>query len=253
MPDPRHAGLPGFVPEWSVPAGICAWQTHRGEGDMPYGGFNLGHHVGDDPASVAQNRTRLLDVIPGEPVWLNQVHGTRVLSLPHQEDGPPPEADAVMTTEKGVVCAIMTADCLPVLMTDRAGKVVGAAHAGWRGLAAGVLEALVHDMTTQARVKPDELLAWLGPAIGPDAFEVGAEVRDAFIALLPENETSFSPAAHGKWLADLPALATKKLNQLGVVEITPSNCCTFSQPDRFYSYRRDQVTGRMASMIWINP
>lgn len=256
MPEPRV--LPGFVPEWPLPPGVSAWQSTRGEGELPYGGFNLGSHVGDAPELVQANRHRLLVQLPAPPIWLNQVHGTRVLELPHTSLEASPEADAVMTQTPGVVCAVMTADCLPVLLSDKGGRVVGAAHAGWRGLAAGVLEALVGSMTARIQATPDELVAWLGPAIGPDAFEVGDDVREAFIALNAENHQYFKQASTAragkasKWLANLPGLASAKLQAMGVREITQSGLCTYTQADQFYSYRRDNVTGRMASMIWIN-
>jgi YfiH family protein len=158
-----------------------------------------------------------------------------------------------MTIMPGVVCAVMTADCLPVLLADKAGRVVGAAHAGWRGLAAGVLEALVHKMTERVNALPQDLVAWLGPAIGSEAFEVGDDVREAFIGLNPLNKACFKPGATGKWLADLSAIAAAKLQGMGVSSITPSGFCTYTQAERFYSFRRDQVTGRMATMIWIKP
>ena len=249
MPD----AVPGFVPDWPLPSGIEAWQTCRGTGPMPYGGFNLGQHVGDDPSAVAFNRNQLLKVVPTQPLWLNQVHGTRVLELPMREGGGSIEADAVMTTAPDVVCAVMTADCLPVLLADKAGRVVGAAHAGWRGLAAGVLEALIHKMTASVNALPQDLVAWLGPAIGPTAFEVGNDVRDTFVSLDPLNHLYLKPGAADKWLADLSAIATAKLQAIGVSSITPSDCCTYAQSERFYSFRRDQVTGRMATMIWIKP
>lgn len=245
--------VPGFVPDWHLPSGVEAWQTCRGIGPMPYGGFNLGQHVGDDPAMVTANRNHLLAVLPAQPVWLNQVHGTRVLELPTASNEVSLEADAVMTNAPGVVCAVMTADCLPVLLADKAGRVVGAAHAGWRGLAAGVLEALVHKMTASVHGQPEDLLAWLGPAIGPAVFEVGDDVRDAFVSLDAANGTYFKSGAAGKWLADLPGIATAKLTAMGLSTITPSGCCTYTQSDRFYSFRRDQVTGRTATMIWIKP
>jgi len=250
MPD-RQAGVPGFVPDWDVPSGVKAWQTCRGTGPDPYGGFNLGQHVGDDPAAVAANRNALLSIVPTQPVWLTQVHGTRVLELPQTDLEASPEADAVMTTTPGVVCAVMTADCLPVLLTDRAGSIVGAAHAGWRGLADGVLEALVNQMVQKVEVQASDLLAWLGPAIGPAAFEVGDDVQQAFVAQDPAYSQHFQPGVAGKWLADLPALAAAKLRAMGVNSITQSNLCTYTDEERFYSYRRDNVTGRMATMIWI--
>jgi YfiH family protein len=249
MPD----DVPGFVPDWHLPSGVEAWQTCRGIGPMPYGGFNLGQHVGDDPAMVAANRNHLLAVLPAQPVWLDQVHGTRVLELPTARNDVSLEADAVMTNAPGVVCAVMTADCLPVLLADKAGRVIGAAHAGWRGLAAGVLEALVDKMTASVHGQPEDLLAWLGPAIGSAAFEVGDDVRDAFVSLDAANGTYFKSGAAGKWLADLPGIATAKLRAMGLSTITPSGCCTYTQSDRFYSFRHDQVTGRTATMIWIKP
>lgn len=252
MPD-TQSGVPGFKPVWSLPAGVQAWQTTRGSGDHPYGGFNLGTHVGDDPARVAANRQQLLKHLPTQPFWLDQVHGIRVVELTAEEPAGAIEADAVMTRVPGKVCAVMTADCLPVLLTDKAGRVVGAAHAGWRGLAEGVLEALVVSMCASIQCAPADLLAWLGPAIGPDAFEVGDEVREAFVALDSDNTACFKPGLAGKWLADLPGLACAKLQALGVREIKRSGLCTYSQPSHFYSYRRDHVTGRMASMIWITP
>jgi YfiH family protein len=245
-------GVPGFVPDWRLPSGVKAWQTCRGTGILPYGGFNLGQHVGDDPDAVAAHRAQLLQIAPAQPVWLNQVHGTRVLKLPIRDEGST-EADAVMTRVPGEVCAVMTADCLPVLFADKAGRVVGAAHAGWRGLAAGVLEALVDDMTDSVNGHPQDLLAWLGPAIGPAAFEVGDDVYETFVSLNSSNSLYFSSGKAGKWLADLPAIAAAKLRAIGISSITSSNCCTYTDSERFYSYRRDQVTGRMATMIWIQP
>lgn len=243
----------GFVPAWSLPDGVKAWQSTRGEGPLPYGGFNLGGHVGDDPGAVQANRQRLQSVLPHQPVWLEQVHGTRVITLTGSEASVTPIGDAVMTTTPGVVCAVMTADCLPVLLADRLGRVVGAAHAGWRGLAEGVLEALVDQMMRHAHVHPTDLRAWLGPAIGPDAFEVGDDVREAFLAQSADHARCFRPqsGASGKWLADLPGLARQKLEGLGIQSVTASDGCTYHSPD-FYSYRREKITGRMASMIWID-
>ena len=245
--------LPGFTPDWPLPMGVKAWQSTRGEGGLPYGGFNLGMHVGDDPLAVLANRQRLQTIVPSQPVWLEQVHGTHVVTLNGADDPLAPTGDAVMTTTPGVVCAIMTADCLPVLMADQQGRIVGAAHAGWRGLAAGVLDSLVAGMCRLAQETPVNLTAWLGPAIGPTAFEVGREVRDAFLTQSPDHAVCFSPRADhpGKWLADLPQLATQKLNRLGVTAVTDSNCCTY-RASEYYSYRREKITGRMASMIWID-
>lgn len=251
MPD-IQSGVPGFEPVWSLPASVRAWQTTRGLGKLPYGGFNLGTHVGDDSARVAANRQQLLPLIPAQPLWLDQVHGTQVLELTTETTTGPIKADAVMTRIPGKVCAVMTADCLPVLITDKAGRVVGAAHAGWRGLAGGVLETLVNRMCECIQCAPSDILAWLGPSIGPDAFEVGDDVLQVFETLDSTNRAYFKQAVAGKWLADLPALACAKLQAMGVKDVTQSGLCTYTQTARFYSYRRDQVTGRMASMIWID-
>lgn len=249
---PNVRGVPGFAPAWPLPDRVRAWQTTRGIGAPPYGGFNLGAHVGDDPGAVQANRAHLTPaILPKPPVWLSQVHGIRVLTLTGNESPlTAPEADAVMTTVPGQVCAIMTADCLPVLIADREGRVVGAAHAGWRGLAAGVLEALVEGMSALGQVQARDLLVWLGPAIGPTAFEVGDDVRRTFLAQSPAHASGFQAQAAGKWLADLSALARQKLAALGVTAVTDSGVCTYTSAD-FYSYRREKVTGRMASMIWI--
>jgi YfiH family protein len=213
----------------------------------PWASLNLGDHVGDDPAHVAANRARLRQQLPAEPGWLKQVHSVRVVELGRETHS---EADASFTRQAAQVCTVLTADCLPVLFCDRAGSVVAAAHAGWRGLADGVLEATVAAM----QVPPDEVLAWMGAAIGPQAFEVGDEVRQAFAGRHPEAAAAFLPGSKpGKWLADIYRLARIRLNRIGVQAIYGGGRCTFSEPDRFYSYRRDGVTGRMASLIWLEP
>ena len=248
----HFAKLPVFEPEWTLPAGVRALQTECGQGSGPYGGFNLGDHVGDDPASVAHRRCQLSQVIAADPVWLQQVHGTRVVRLDQESVAESPQADAAMTQQRGIACAIMTADCLPVLVADRQARVVGAAHAGWRGLAAGVLESLVAAMTALPGVHPEDLTVWLGPAIGPSAFEVGSDVRDIFTGRDAANGSYFTPHPEvtGKYLADLPALARRRLQRLGIEDVTASELCTVSLPDRFYSYRRQSLTGRMATLIW---
>ncbi|OZA28491.1 MAG: multi-copper polyphenol oxidoreductase [Hydrogenophilales bacterium 17-64-11] len=216
-----------------------------GVSQAPWASLNLGDHVGDDPARVAANRTRLRERLPAEPGWLRQVHSARVVELGRDTER---EADASFTRQVGEACAVLTADCLPVLFCDRAGSVVAAAHAGWRGLAGGVLEAAVAAM----QVPPDEILAWMGAAIGPQAFEVGDAVREAFVGRHPEAAAAFVPQpAPGKWLADIYRLARIRLNRIGVQAIHGGGRCTFSEADSFYSYRRDGVTGRMASLIWL--
>lgn len=238
----------GWVPDWAVPAGVRAIQTERGEAGAsqpPFDAFNLADHVGDAPAAVAANRAALRAslALPAEPGWLRQVHGARVVALPA---GAGAEADAAWTDRPGVVCAVLTADCLPVLMTDDDGTVVAAAHAGWRGLAAGVLEATVAALP----VPPARLRAWLGPAIGPTAFEVGPEVRAAFLQQDRGDATAFRAGRGDRWWADLPVLARRRLLRCGVGRIDGGTWCTVSEPGRWYSHRRDGRSGRMASLIW---
>lgn len=251
------ADLPAFVPNWALPAGVKALQTECGiapQSAQRFGSFNLGDHVGDDPARVEAHRQRLATAIGATPLWLNQVHGTTVCRLDAFMADSRPQADAVMTQRRGLACAIMTADCLPVLMADRQGRVVGAAHAGWRGLAAGVLQALAGAMLNPLGMMPGDLRVWLGPAIGPKAFEVGPDVVGAFTCLDQGHRIHFEPhpESHGKYLADLPGLASDMLRRLGIDDITASDLCTVSLPERFYSYRRNPVTGRMASLIWLD-
>lgn len=242
-----------------LPAAVAALSTTRrgGVSGTPYddaaggGGLNLGTHVGDDPLAVAANRQRLRELLPAEPAWLRQVHGVRVIDAAGA--GPAaqaPEADASISTRPGVVCAIMTADCLPVLLADEDGRVVGAAHAGWRGLAAGVLQATVQAMREAGAGR---VLAWLGPAIGPREFEVGEDVVRAFAGFGTAAAAAFQPlpGAACKHLADLPALARLALAEAGVLEVAGGTHCTAGQQRDFYSFRRDGVTGRMASLIWI--
>jgi YfiH family protein len=239
-----------ILPDWPASPRVKSLMTTRkgGVSSAPWSSFNLGDHVGDDPGHVAANRERLRQQLPAEPGWLKQVHSAHVVELGRDLDR---EADASYTRHTGQVCAVLTADCLPVLFCDRAGSVVAAAHAGWRGLAAGVLEATVAAM----RVPPEEVLAWMGAAIGPQAFEVGDDVRQAFIARYPEATVAFVPhpaSSPGKWLADIYELARIRLNHAGVQAIYGGGRCTFSEVDSFYSYRRDCVTGRMAALIWLS-
>jgi YfiH family protein len=246
-----------IFPNWSdAPANIGALTTLRqgGVSPPPYddgsggGGLNLGMHVGDRPEHVQRNRDLLQTLLPAQPIWLSQIHGATVVDA--AEAWGTPEADASVTTRRGVVCAIQTADCLPVLLSDTAGQVVGAAHAGWRGLAGGILENTVARMRDAGA---GEILAWLGPAIGPRQFEVGEEVRDAFAALDAATRTAFQPVVGqaGKYLADIYQLARFALARAGVTRVFGGDFCTVTDERRFYSYRRNRITGRMASLIWI--
>jgi YfiH family protein len=234
--------------KWPAPPNIRAGVSLRSGGVSGgrYASLNLGDHVGDRPAAVAENRRRLAGAcgLTDGPNWLEQVHGTTVVDLDGAWSGP---ADGAATARKGVACAVMTADCLPVLFCDRAGQRVGAAHAGWRGLAQGVLGNAVAAMGN----RPDELLAWFGPAIGPAAYEVGGEVREAFLARDTQAAGAFEANARGRWQADLYALARLELKRLGVHAIHGGNFCTHTDAKRFYSHRREAPCGRMASLIWI--
>lgn len=236
-----------YVPDWEVPANVRALQTTRigGISRAPWAGFNLGDHVGDDPAAVAANRAALCSHLPGEPRWLTQVHGT--VAVDAEKWPKMKEADAAYARQASRVCVVMTADCLPVLLCDRQGTTVAAAHAGWRGLLGGVLENTVAAM----QVAPGALLAWLGPAIGPRCFEVGEEVRQAFVAENPLAGLAFEPHDAGKWLCDIYLLARQRLQRMGVMAISGGDACTVTEADRYFSYRRDGVTGRMASLIWL--
>lgn len=218
---------------------------HGGVSTGPWQGLNLGDHVGDDPACVAANRNLLSSRVPAVPRWLSQVHGIAVFDADTDVAGVP-EADAAVAHAVGRVCVVMTADCLPVLLCDRAGDVVASAHAGWRGLQAGVLESTVAAM----KVAPSNLQAWLGPAIGPQSFEVGPEVRSAFVADDPAAAGAFADGSDGRYYADLYSLARQRLLRAGVPAIYGGDECTFRDQERFYSYRRDGVTGRMATLIW---
>ncbi|MBK1693405.1 hypothetical protein CKO09_01435 [Chromatium weissei] len=242
-------------PDWPAPPNVRAFSTTRSGGVSSgvFASLNLADHVGDAPADVVANRARLRTELnlPAEPCWLRQVHGCTIVtaSAAHQNC----EADGVLARQAGAVCAVMTADCLPLLLCDVHGTSVAAVHAGWRGLANGVIEAAV----TLLALPPQQILVWLGPAIGATAFEVGAEVREQFmtddsaaaLAFQTVTATSVTPP---RWRANLFLLARQRLQRLGIEQIYGGNDCTFSQPDRFFSYRRDGVTGRMASLIWLN-
>jgi YfiH family protein len=236
-------------PQWPAPATVRAAFTLRtgGVSDAPYDSLNLGAHVGDDPQRVRENRRRVLQRLglPAEPAWLEQVHGTAVAVL---DEGARGAADAVLTRAAGRVCTVQVADCLPVLFAARDGSAVAAAHAGWRGLAAGVLEATV----ARLAIAPAKLLAWLGPAISREHFEVGDEVRAAFLNRDAGAAAAFSANARGRWQCDLVALARRRLSALGVGAVGGGEWCTYADPARFFSFRRDGRCGRMAALIWLS-
>lgn len=238
-----------ILPDWPAPQHIKALTTTRfgGVSQKPYQDFNLGAHVGDNPLAVAQNRQILREQLSlrNEPLWLNQVHGNEIIQADITEKTTP-TADGSFTQKPNVVCTIMTADCLPILLCDRAGKQVAAIHGGWRSLAADIIDVALK----QFAIPGQEILAWLGPAIGPEVFEVGDEVRDMFIAQDPQAELAFIATKPGKWLCNIYLIARQHLNKRGVTAIYGGNFCTYAESDRFFSYRRDQTTGRMASMIW---
>jgi polyphenol oxidase len=238
--------VPGFAPDWSAPPNVRAWVTERGSAAR-YGSLNLATHVGDEPRAVAANRRALRSALalPAEPLWLEQVHGTRVLDLDREAVE---AADGAVTGQAGVACAVLTADCLPVLLCNRSGSRVGVAHAGWRGLLHGVLPAAVAAFGSSA----DELTAWLGPAIGPAAYEVGAEVRDAFVARAASAEGRFERNAGGRWQADLYGLARDALAAAGVRLVQGGGYCTFAETGRFFSHRRQAPCGRMATLVWLD-
>ncbi|WP_027778409.1 peptidoglycan editing factor PgeF [Paraburkholderia caledonica] len=264
-------------PAWNVAPRVRALVTTRdgGVSEPPFGrwrdgadqrgGLNLGMKSGDDPAAVAANRARLL-ALTGltEAAWLDQVHGARIVRAEDalgeaRASGAPAQADASVTDRAGIACVVMVADCMPVLLCDEAGRAVGAAHAGWRGLAAGIVEQTAQRVAELAGVQTGELHAYLGPCIGPESFEVGADVRDAFMNGTDESGRAATASAFvehprnaGKYLADLPALARLRLQRLGVTRIVGGDLCTVTQRERLYSYRRDRETGRMAALIWLD-
>lgn len=254
--------LEPLVPDWAAPDWVSAFATTRAGGVSagPWGlagghpgGLNLGVACGDEPAAVMENRARLRRLLPSAPIWLRQVHGRDVLRVERAPVGgaPAPVADAAVTASADCVLAIQTADCLPVLFADAQRRVVGAAHAGWRGLAGGVLESTIESMCAIG-ASAASLHAWIGPGIGPQAFEVGDDVRHAFTAGDEGAAVHFRAcAASGKWLADLPGLARRRLLAAGVVAIRESGLCTVGDPARFFSYRRDGQCGRMVSLIWV--
>ncbi|MCW8983522.1 MAG: peptidoglycan editing factor PgeF [Gammaproteobacteria bacterium] len=237
-----------ITPDWPAPGNIKAMMTTRdgGVSAPPFDSLNLGDHVGDLPEAVAQNRKIIKELLelPAQPKWLNQTHSTIAIGPTDSEcDG-----DACFTDIAGTVCAVMTADCLPLLVCHRDGTEIAAIHAGWRGLSAGVIETTI----SQMRSKPDELMVWLGVAIGPDHFEVGDEVRQQFLADDAQADEAFRPSKReGHWIADIYRLARFRLKRLGVCAIYGGGLCSYSDSERFFSYRRDGVCGRMASLIWM--
>ncbi|MGC7589028.1 peptidoglycan editing factor PgeF [Bisgaard Taxon 46] len=242
--------MKAIKPNWQAPQGVQAWSTLRqgGVSKPPFDSFNLGDHVNDDKSAVKINRTLLVEQLnlPQYPTFLNQTHSTTVLRLPSAESLP--AADAVYSNQPNQVCLVMTADCLPVLFTNKAGNEVAATHAGWRGLCDGILENTVAEF----ECAPSQIMAWLGPAIGPEKFQVGKEVVEQFIAQWPEAELAFTPDPNepNKYLGNLYMLAMQRLNRFGITEISGGEHCTFKEQDKFFSYRREKQTGRMASLIW---
>ena len=240
-----------ITPKWPAPANVKALQTTRvgGVSVAPYASLNLGAHVNDDGNTVSHNRQLLSPNLPSEPVWMNQVHGIEVIDA--AKSACLENADASFATKNNVVCVTMTADCLPVLLCDTDGTVVAAVHAGWRGLCDGVIESAINKMPVQA----SHILAWLGPAIGPNAFEVGDDVREQFIQKDSQAALAFKPQGD-KWLCDMYLIAKQRLKNLGVTQIYGGSInedfCTYTDEARFFSFRRDNVTGRMASMIWLS-
>lgn len=253
-----------LIPDWPAPVNVRALCTTRAGGvsDGPYDRLNLGIHVGDDAAQVERNRAILQQTLAARPVFLNQVHGTEILELAGDTpDGV--QADGAYTRATGLACTVMVADCLPILLCDALGTQVAAVHAGWRGLVGvdgiGVVEQAVERFRPLAHVEyaqsAIELIAWLGPCIGPRVFEVGADVRDAFVSISPQASECFQPLPGGKWLGDLPALARHRLRQRGIALVFGNDSsppwCTVGNPLRFFSYRRDRISGRQAACVWL--
>lgn len=235
--------------EWPAPACVKTATTTRmgGSSQGRFASLNLGEGLGDDPARVRENRQRVSHVLglPSEPVWIKQVHGNRVINAGESTENV--TADGSFSEKPGVICAILTADCLPVFLCDRKGSRVGLVHAGWRGLAAGVIAAAVNRLN----MPRGSLLAWLGPAIGPAAYEVGEDVRRAFLEQDERNAEAFVPGRPSRWMADLYSLARRQLNREGVVDVYGGAFCTHGEAERFFSFRRDGQCGRMASLIWM--
>jgi YfiH family protein len=248
MNDPTNDWI---VPDWPAPRNVRALFTTRNGGTSigPYASLNLGDHVGDDPLNVEKNRSLLRHILPSEPMWLKQVHGAIPVNVDNDLCIAPCIGDAAFSRRPGNVCAVLVADCLPILLCDHAGTMVGVIHAGWRGMAEGVIERTLSE-TGMGNMR---MMAWLGPAIGPNHFEVGEEVRQAFKKDDAKAAVAFTPHPHSgdKWFADLFILARQRLAKAGVDRIYGGGQCTFSDPTRFFSYRRDGKTGRMAGLIWL--
>lgn len=257
LPGTLDAGLPTVSGRpWPGVRYFCT--TRQGGASVgPWSSLNLGRHTRDDPAHVDQNRALLLQHLPAAPLWLDQVHGSTVLDADLSQPSEPgrqalPVADAAVTTRPGTVLAIMTADCLPVVIASMDGRALGVAHAGWRGLAAGVLENTLAALRLRADVGTT-WQAWVGPAISRVHFEVGPDVYEAFTATDPEASAHFAPGAAQKWMADLPALARRRLLQAGIQQVELSGVCTYAQADKYYSFRRNPTTGRQATLAWLAP
>ena len=240
-------------PDWPAPQQVRACTTYRHQGTSlsPYDSWNLASHVGDDANRVAQNRVLLIErlALTSEPVWLDQVHGNKIINLAQHSKSGTPTADGSYTSQPEKVCAVMTADCLPVLITNQTGTEVAAVHAGWRGLAGGVVQQAIDLFTCQR----EDILVWLGPAIGPQAFEVGAEVRQVFVDQLATCDTAFKLISEKKYLADIYLIARQLLGSINITAVYGGDRCTYSESDSFFSYRRESQTGRMSSLIWIDP
>ena len=237
-----------IIPDWPTPPAVRALSTTRAGGvsKAPFDSLNLSLGVGDTPQAVSRNRELLIGALalPSTPRWLRQVHGTRVIDA--EGAGHTAQADGCVAITPGLVCVVLSADCIPILLCDVAGERIAAVHAGWRGLAAGVVESAVHALDRPAA----ELLAWLGPGIGRTAYEVGDEVHRAFLNRDPDDDDAFVPSSSGRWLANLADLARRRLSRCGVCAVHSASECTYSDPQRFFSHRRDGPTGRMATLIW---
>jgi YfiH family protein len=242
-------GARWIVPDWPAPEAVRAFVTTRAGGvsEGEHASMNLGLSSGDAPEKVASNRAVVRACLPSEPRWLAQVHGTTTVLLDDLAQEERPRADAAVASRPATVCTVLTADCLPLLLCDENGRRVAVAHAGWRGMAAGVIENAVRAMS----VPPEGVMAWMGPAIGPEAFEVGPEVREAFVVADARSDRAFRAHREGKFLADLYALASRRLALAGVSRVHGGGFCTFRESDRFFSYRREKRSGRMGAFIWI--